>query len=137
VGLLLTLSSCVVGRSTADPLPPSPGQVRVALSEFRFDLAPPTVPGRHVFQAENRGTIDHSLTLIALPDDFPPLDEQLRGDTRRGATTLASLRRRPPGAKGIFAVDLLPGRYGLVCFVPDEAGVSHAVKGMNAEFRVS
>ena len=107
------------------------------MSEYRFDFVPPPAPGRLVFRAENRGTIDHSLTLVVLPEDYPPLDEQLRGETRRGATTIASLRRRGPGLKGIFAVDLPPGRYGLVCFVPDADGTLHALKGMNAEFRVS
>ena len=135
--VLLVLSSCVVGGSTGDPLPPGPGRVEVVMSEYLFDIAPTFLPGRLVFRAENRGTIDHSLTLVALPEDYPPLDEQLRGETRRGVTTIAILRRRGPGVKGTFAVDLVPGRYGIVCFVPDADGTLHALKGMNAEFRVS
>ena len=137
VSLSIVLSSCVVGGSTAAPLPPPPERVDIAMTEYRFDVTAQFHPGRMVFRAENRGTMDHSVTLVALPEDYPPLDEQLRGDTRRGATTIAMLRRRPPGAKGTFAVDLGPGRYGIVCFVPDPDGTVHALKGMNFEFRVS
>jgi hypothetical protein len=93
--------------------------------------------GRVVFRVDNVGTLEHSLTLIAIPEDYPPLDEQLHGETRRGATTIQVLPRRKPGVPGTFAADLRPGRYGFVCFVEDPDGVNHALKGMNAEFRVS
>lgn len=132
----LVASGCVPRPQAEPPLPPPPAVVEVTLADYRFELAGEVPPGRVVFNAYNRGTVDHSLTLIVLPEDFPPLDEQLRGDTRRPVTNLALLPRRPPGERGTFAVDLVPGRYGLVCFVPGPDGVAHGVRGMNAEFRV-
>ena len=86
------------------------------------------------------GTADWVLgadTIVALPEDFPPLAEQLRSSTRTGVATLARILRRPPGEHGTIAVDLPPGRYGFLCFVADADGVAHAVKGMAAEIRVS
>ena len=118
-------------------MPPPPGSVKVRMAEYRFELAPVAPRGRVVFNVDNVGAVDHALTLIELPEDFPPLDEQLHSDMRRGVATLARVPARPPGGGSRFAVDLPPGRYGLVCFVADPDGVLHALKGMNAEFRVA
>lgn len=98
---------------------------------------PATVPtGRLVFRITNAGASDHSLVLVSLPEDLPPIVDQLLSDDRRGVPTFAKLPVRPPGSHDTFAVDLAPGRYGLVCFVTDADGVSHAAKGMASEFRV-
>ncbi len=43
------------------------------------------------------------------------------------------------GAMGQFTVDFTPGRYALVCFVPDQKdgkGRAHFVYGMTREFTV-
>ena len=117
-------------------MPPQPGLVKVAMKEYRFDFDPHVPAGRVVFQVDNVGAIEHALTLIQIPDDYPPLDEQLHSTERRGAATIGRVPARPPGGGSRFAVDLAPGRYGFVCFVADADGVIHALKGMNAEFRV-
>gem|GEM_PF-3664609 len=40
-----------------------------------------------------------------------------------------------PADKTVFAVDLNPGRYGLVCFLPGPTqGSTHAFAGMASEF---
>jgi len=106
------------------------------MTEYAFQH-PPTVPtGRQVFRVSNAGNEPHSLVLVALGDDVPPILEQLRSDTRRGTPTLAKLLPHLPGSHDTFAVELPPGRYGLVCFVTAPNGLSHAVKGMASEFRV-
>ncbi len=135
--LALLFPSCVIaGRPDPTPLPPAAGLVKVAMAEYRFDVDAPARRGRVVFQVDNVGTVDHALTLIQIPEDYPPLDEQLRGEERRGAATVARVPARPPGKGSRFAADLGPGRYGFVCFVADADGVIHALKGMSAEFRV-
>jgi hypothetical protein len=111
--------------------------VDVVMREYRFDYAKNVPPGRVVFRVRNEGTLEHSLTLIGLPEDYPPIDEQLHSETRRGAPTLALVPVRRPGTGSSFAVDLVPGRYAFVCFVQDADGVLHALKGMNSEFRIS
>ena len=124
-------------RGSTNPLPPAPDVLPVGMTEYRFDVPAVIQAGRTVFRVANTGTLDHSLTLAVLPADMPPLDEQLKGDVRRGVTTLAALPTDKPGQKATFALDLPPGRYGLICFVQDPDGVQHAKMGMNAEFRVS
>lgn len=135
--LSLATAACVVGdRSAAEPLPPSPPRVGISLLDHRFELDGDVPAGRVIVEVANRGTTTHALDLIELADDLPPLDQQLRGSERRGVPTVARVPGRSPGQSTRFAVDLAPGRYGLVCFVPDADGLTHAQKGMNLEFRV-
>ena len=134
---LAPAAACAVGnRTAAEPLPPTPARVQITMHDYRFEMAGEIARGRVVVEVTNQGTMNHALTLISLPDDFPPLDEQLRGDERRGAASVARVPARPPGEGSKFALDAQPGRYGLVCFVADADGLTHGQKGMNFEFRV-
>lgn len=118
-------------------LPPRPIVIEVTMVEYSFEVSDAEVPpGRAVFEVENDGDTEHELTFEALPDDFPPINEQLQSDTRRVAPTVALLSAQPPGSGASFAVDLLPGRYALVCFLADDDGVQHSLKGMATEIRV-
>jgi hypothetical protein len=128
--------ACVAGRAGGAPLPPSPGQFDVAMSEYRFDHAPEAAAGRLVFRVTNAGAQPHALVLVELDEDVPPLDEQLRSDTRRAVPTVVQIPERPPGSFNVFAADLAPGRYGFICFVKDADGVAHYLRGMSSEFRV-
>ena len=125
------------GRSRAGALPAKPQTVDVAMQEYRFLYDAPDAAGRIVFRVHNEGRLRHDLVLVYLEEGLPPLDEQLRGSDRRIVATIASLPARAPGQQGTFAVDLQPGRYGMICFVTDPDGRQHAQKGMNSEFRVS
>jgi hypothetical protein len=106
------------------------------MSDYAFQHPPDVAPGRVVFRISNAGSRTHSMVLVELPEDLPPIREQLRSDVRQPVDNLARLPDRPAGSRDTFAVDLVPGRYGMVCFVADPDGVSHALKGMSSEFRV-
>jgi len=104
------------------------------MREFRFDHG--ALPrGRVVIRAVNRGHIDHRLSIVPLPDDLPPIQEQLHGTSRRALSTLAAVAETPAGGSGAVAVDLAPGRYAFICFITAN-GQSHALNGMASEFRV-
>jgi hypothetical protein len=107
------------------------------MAEYSFRHPAEVPPGRTVFRVHNAGSLPHSLVLVELPEDFPPLAEQLTSDVRRAVPTLARVPERPPGSRDTFAVDLAPGRYGLICLVTDPDGVTHGQKGMNSELRVA
>lgn len=132
-------ASCSPGRPDAD-LPPPPNELFVRATEYGFALepaaAPVPFPSRVVVRFVNEGTSAHSLTIVALPEDFPPLAEQARSASGLGAATLARIPQRPGGGSGTVAVDLRPGRYGFLCFVRDSDGLVHAAKGMAVEIRV-
>jgi len=92
--------------------------------------------GQVVFMMKNKGKIMHSAALFALPEGLPPLKEQLEGSQRRPIERFAGTPALPAGVGNSFVADLAPGqRYGLICFVSDPDGKSHALKGMFLEFK--
>lgn len=120
-------------------LPPRPPVLEIVMGEpheLAFSLPSAIPAGRVVFRIRNAGRVEHDLVLTPLPDSLPPLHEQLSGPTRVAARPYAGVPVRAPGATGTFAVDLAAGqRYGVICFVRDANGESHASHGMSAEFR--
>jgi hypothetical protein len=106
------------------------------MSEYAFTHPPRVSPGRVVVRARNLGRLPHELVMVILPEDVPPIGEQLRSPERRVVASLASLPARGPAREGTFAVDLAPGRYAFICFVADEDGGQHDQKGMSSELQV-
>jgi len=131
------LVACTPGKSGGAGLPPSPLRFDLVMTDNRFEHPTTASVGRQVFRVTNAGATEHSLVLISLSDDVPPIAEQLRSEERRGVPTFAKLPARPPGSEDTFAVELATGRYAFVCFVTDPDGISHALKGMASEFRVA
>ena len=63
------------------------------------------------------------------------------GSTNRSdpppAEPLGGLTALATNADGFFTVDLTPGHYALVCFIPDaKDGKPHVVYGMSKEFTI-
>lgn len=133
--LAVGLGACSPAQGHALP-PPAP-DFEVVQREFRFDHQPVVAAGRVVFRVGNAGRLDHELTLVRLPEDFGPIADELASEERRSVATTAYLLPRAPGATGTFAVDLAPGRYALICFIPDAGGVAHYEKGMSSEVRAA
>lgn len=136
LGATLVATSCTSESSSDTYLPPSPPVIEVTMREYSFTHEQAVPGGQVVFRVHNAGTEDHELLLALLPEDLPPIDEQLRGPTRRGLGTVARMLTHPPGSTGTFAVFLEPGRYAMICFLRDAKGVPNALKGMSSEFRV-
>ncbi len=135
---MLVIGALVVAATGCggDPAPPpGPRYLDVAMSEFRFNVSGALRSGRTVITVRNVGQLQHEFILEELPADFPPFDQQIHSTQRRSLPTLA-LARRDPGGSRTFAVDLKPGRYAIVCFIHDPDGLTHALKGMDAELRV-
>ncbi|MDP9386904.1 MAG: hypothetical protein M3Q48_02985 [Actinomycetota bacterium] len=110
--------------------------VPVTMSEYDFALDGGVPSGRVVFRVRNAGRLHHRVTLVALPEDLPPIDVQLRGTERRYVEPFAGMPERAPGTTSSFAVDLAPGvRYAFICFTVDRDNKNHAEKGMATEFR--
>ncbi len=129
--LAVLLAGCAEAEA---PLPAAPARVDLGLEEFRFIHAPEVAAGRVVVEFHNTGGLAHEMALVVLPEDFPPIDEQLRGESRQATRPLIDITR-PAGSTGTFAVDLAPGRYAFICFQQDVDGVRHYLKGMSSEIR--
>lgn len=133
VGLLC--ASC--GSGSQAPVVPGPAVVDVTMvdNSFQYDSRIPA--GRVVFRVANGGQVAHRLTLVPLPSDVPPINEQLHGGVRVSITPFAGTPAMSPGTRDTFAVDLRPGqRYALLDFLKDPAATeSHALMGMSSEFK--
>lgn len=109
------------------------------MREYRYEpgAGSANIPaGRVNFRLRNAGDQGHQPTLLVLPDDVPPIEEQLKGTNRRNVPTLANSSGIPPGVTGALAVDLKAGqRYAFVCFVKTNDDKDHSRLGMAWEFR--
>lgn len=134
-GLVLLAVSCSPGQ-TGGPLPPSTPTVEVDILDDNLTHDEPVPAGRVVFRVTNAGEAGHRLTLVPLPEDYPPILRQLRGDERRSAELLARVPHLQSGESGSFAVDLVEGqRYALVDFSEAADGTMHGRLGVAGEFR--
>lgn len=130
-GLLATACSDEAGP----PLPPDPPTVEIEIVEHDLVYERPVPAGRVVFRVVNAGERVHRLALVPLPDDVPPIQEQLEGDTRRHVQQLARIGDLQPGETDSFAVDLAEGqRYALVDYSQAPDGTMHARLGVAGEF---
>lgn len=133
-GFLLATVSCAPQQAASLP---GPVVVDVKMTEYRFGFDPARLrPGRVLFKARNEGRLSHQMVLVALPPELPPIVEQLNAPERKAVTQVARFPPKRPGTTAAFAVDLQPGRYALICFVPDPDGKQHGAKGMASEFRI-
>lgn len=126
---------CASQTQSRAPLPPAPPTVEVRIVEHDLLYEGPIPAGRVVFRITNAGEVVHRLSLTPLPADFPPIHEQLQGDTRRQAQLLARVPDLQPGETDTFAVDLAQGeRYAMVDFSEAPDGTMHGRLGVASEF---
>jgi hypothetical protein len=136
---------------TAAAEPQSAGTV--VMEDFAFELQPQIMAGPQVWEVVNEGPQPHEIALLKLgpgvtteqalgmlaqpasPEAAPAESPMVNGPPPfmpvGGTTALAA------GMRGWAVLDLAPGEYLAVCFVPDPAsGQPHAALGMAAAFTV-
>lgn len=135
--LAMLTSGCIRLGEQAHAWPPSAPEVEVTMTDYDIEIDDPPVPaGRVVFRVDNAGEDTHRLSVVPLPEDLPPIDEQLHGDERREVTPVAGTIPRSADTGSVLAVDLEPGRrYALLCYEQLDDGTVHALLGENMEFR--
>jgi plastocyanin len=131
----------VTGTASTDALPAGDGEL--ALQDFAFVGATTLTAGQHTLTVTNKGPQVHEATVVKL-------NEGVTVDQLRQAFTSTEAPSGPPpfsGAGGVAGIsagktvsmdlDLQPGSYAYVCFVPDAAtGKPHAALGMIGELTV-
>ena len=112
-------------------------EVTITAKEYGF-LAPDTVPaGITTIRLLNRGMELHHVELIRLDagktmkDFFAAL--QAGGPPPAWAHMVGGPNAPVPGGESAASLDLAPGRYALVCFIPSADGKPHVMKGMAKE----
>jgi hypothetical protein len=111
-------------------------QVAVTAKDFEFVFDPPTAPGRTSFVMTNEGEQAHFLAVAKLKDGVT-LDQALQDEEGTTIEKEWSTRIASAGDDETVTLDLEPGHYAVVCFLPDADGTPHAMKGMVGEFTVA
>jgi uncharacterized cupredoxin-like copper-binding protein len=125
--------------ATAPPAPEVAGTV--TLSDYQFDL--PADLGHGTFAVENKGTQAHELGLVRLGagKTVADLEKALAPNAPPGPPPFSSVGGAAaiaPGHTEWVDLDLAPGNYVAICFVPDaKDGLPHFLHGMVHPFTVT
>jgi hypothetical protein len=128
----------VTGMYSAAPLPRA--DVTMTLVDYGFELSHPLAAGTQVIRVHNAAAQLHEVFLTRLAPGKSIGDLPIWVDKRTGAPPalpLGGVAPIPPGMEANFTVDLAPGEYGLICFVPDVGdGKPHFAHGMMRQITV-
>ena len=115
--------------------------VTMSLSDYAFAFSKPLAAGRQMIKVENVATQPHEVVLVQLDSgktmqDLGDWVADMKGPPP--GKPLGGIPAFMPGKNTYFEVNLAPGDYGLICFVPDaKDGKPHFVHGMAQQFKVS
>jgi hypothetical protein len=115
--------------------------VTITLTDYDFQLSGPLTPGSHVIRVENKGPQPHELVLTKMAQGKSLKDiEAWEKGGEKGLPPVSALGGISPmmaNESGQFTVDLAPGDYALICFVPDmKDGKAHLRHGMVKSIKV-
>jgi uncharacterized cupredoxin-like copper-binding protein len=115
--------------------------VVMKLVDYDFELSTPLTAGRHTIRIENGGPQEHEVAIVKLDSGKAPIDFAEWGEKMVGkppGTLHGGVSGIMPGDKAFVEVDLAPGEYGIICFVPDSKdGKGHYRHGMAKKVTVS
>jgi len=119
----------------------APVQSTITLSDYDFSLSSPLVGGKQRIRVVNAAAQAHEVFLVRLGEGRTPADvvawvEKPNGPPPGvpfgGTTGIAT------GGENIVSVDLAPGEYALLCFIPDaKDGKMHVLHGMMKQITVA
>jgi uncharacterized cupredoxin-like copper-binding protein len=130
--------------------------LEVAATDYAFtDLPSQAEAGKTILSITNEGEDAHEMSLMRINDDVTESVEDLVAlpeDEAMSKVTPVGGPFAVPGEVGFSAVELTPGRYAVVCFIPQgtnaenmeevqmsegPGGTPHAMLGMIGEFEVA
>lgn len=132
----------VAGAAAAVAAAEPQADIVVTLSDYAFAFSTPLTAGPHTIRVENAGPQVHEITFERLDDGKSIQDYMAWGQ--------AGMKGPPPshpvggligptkGQHAWFTITLTPGKYLLVCYVPDENDQKpHVEHGMIQEVTIS
>ena len=112
----------------------------MTLADFAFQFSQPLQPGRQMIRVRNSATQPHEVVIVRLQPGRKASDVLAWMEKMEGPPPGAPIGGTTPMAKGeenILTLDLVPGEYGLICFVPDaKDGKPHFMHGMVTELTI-
>jgi hypothetical protein len=135
-GMIRPLTVVKTAKPAANPV----GDVTMALHDYSFTLSRPLTAGKHLIEVRNNGQQPHEIELVRLAPGKTAQEVLAWIHQPEGAPPGLPLGGVAPlGRGGVnwFEVDLEPGRYALICFLPDSKdGKPHFMHGMVQEIEV-
>lgn len=112
----------------------------MTLKDYAFDISKPLHAGRQTIRIRNSATQPHEVELVRLApgkniQDMLAWLEKMDGPPP--GQPLGGVVGVEPGALANFTADLTPGKYALICFIPDaKDGKPHFMHGMTREIAI-
>jgi hypothetical protein len=132
LGMLKALRVMPAGSQNMNP---PHADVTITELDFSFELSQSIRAGSSTVRVMNKGSQAHEVVVVQLArratvnaflDDFQP-----GVVTSPSGKPIGGMVGLEPGGEGYFTIDFVPGRYGLICFLPDLIrGAPHFTRGM-------
>jgi len=126
---------------TGDPAPAPTADVTVQMSDYAWSVSTPLTAGRHVLRMENLAQQSHEMFVVKLDEGKTKDDFMKWGMTFDGpppGKAFGGISGQKPGDVSYLPIELIPGNYLMVCFLPDaKDGKPHLAHGMIQEFTIS
>jgi len=138
-GMVRPLEAVVHDGHDHAPAPQPAANMTVKLRDFEFPLPSRIKAGSQVWQILNEGSQLHEIMLIKLAEGKTLEDVQAFMQSPHGAppfVNVGGFQAIHPGQTGWLNLDLTPGEYVALCYVPDENGKAHIEHGMVQAFSV-
>ena len=111
------------------------------LVDYDFEFSAPLTAGRRTIRVENTGAQPHEVVFVRLHTGKEPMEFAEWGEKQVGpapADLAGGVSAIMPGTHAFVDVDLEPGEYGLICFIPDmKDGKGHYHHGMVKKISVA
>ena len=134
VAALLGLFLIMKPSPTSPPPPVAVNTVTVVAHDYSFD-APDVIPaGMTTFELLNQGQELHHVTLFKLEGGHTLADleaaMQTPSESLDWLIAVGGPNAAIPGGSANATLDLQPGNYAMICFIPSSDGAPHFAKGM-------
>jgi hypothetical protein len=136
------ISGLTVTPSSGTAVPEPTADITVDMVDFAFAPSSALTAGRHVLKVVNSGSQPHELEVVKLGEGKTMDDLMAWGETFEGELPGSSLGGAAPMAPGqveYIPLDLGPGDYVILCFVPDPTrnNMPHLAQGMLLQFTIT
>jgi hypothetical protein len=108
--------------------------VTLTLNDYSFTFSKPLSAGKHMLRIENAAKQAHEIFIVRLAPGKSAKDVAAWVEKQSGpppAEPLGGISSMSAGRVNEIPLDLAPGNYGLLCFIPDaKDGKPHVAHGM-------
>ncbi|MEP6617680.1 MAG: hypothetical protein ABJE47_00135 [bacterium] len=117
--------------------------VTIKTSDYAFAMSTPLTKGHHDIAVQNDAAQAHEVVVVQLAPGktIADVNKWVDTDLMKGpppGKPVGGMSGIAKGQAGSFSIDLAPGNYGLICFVPDaKDGKAHSMHGMTKSFTVA